>query len=122
MMMMRQLLLLFALTFAVAAAAPARAQVDPLPSWNDGVARSRIIALVRAVTEPGSQGFVPPAERIAVFDNDGTLWAEQPIYFQLAFAIDWAQDVIAKNPDLAKQRRYSRGTTTALAVAPPRLR
>jgi phosphoserine phosphatase len=103
MMMLRRLLLLFALAVAVAAAAPARAQADPLPSWTDGVARSRIIAFVRAVTEPGSKDFVPPAERIAVFDNDGTLWAEQPIYFQLAFAIDRAQDVIAKNPDLAKR-------------------
>jgi hypothetical protein len=81
----------------------ALAQADPLPSWNEGAAKARIVAFVRAVTEPGSKDFVPPAERIAVFDNDGALWAEQPVYFQLAFAVDRAQAVIAKNPDLAKR-------------------
>lgn len=76
---------------------------EPLPSWNDGASKARIVAFVQAVTQPGSKDFVPPADRIAVFDNDGTLWAEQPMYFQLAFAVDRAQAVIAKNPDLAKR-------------------
>lgn len=61
---------------------------DPLPSWNAGAAKTRIIDFVEAVTDPASEDFVPEAARIATFDNDGTLWAEQPIYFQLLFAID----------------------------------
>jgi phosphoserine phosphatase len=62
--------------------------VDPLPSWNAGTVKARIVAFVQAVIEPGGKDFVAPADRIAVFDNDGTLWSEQPMYFQLAFAID----------------------------------
>jgi phosphoglycolate phosphatase-like HAD superfamily hydrolase len=61
---------------------------DPLPSWNDGPAKQAIVSFVDKVTTEGSPDFVPPAERIAVFDNDGTLWAEQPAYFQLLFALD----------------------------------
>jgi len=62
--------------------------LDPLPSWNDTASRKAIVAFVEKVTKPGSPDFVAPAERIATFDNDGTLWAEQPIYFQFAFALD----------------------------------
>ncbi|UCF21619.1 MAG: haloacid dehalogenase-like hydrolase [Gemmatimonadota bacterium] len=61
---------------------------DPLPSWNEGPAKASITAFVAAVTDPNGPGYVEPAERIAVFDNDGTLWAEQPLYFQLLFALD----------------------------------
>ncbi len=61
---------------------------DPLPSWAAGETKTRIIDFVEAVTDPASETFVPEAARIATFDNDGTLWAEQPIYFQLLFAID----------------------------------
>ena len=77
------LLLLLSLVSAVQAQVP----VD-LPSWHDGAAKARIVAFVGAVTEPGGKDFVPPAERIAVFDNDGTLWTEQPVYFQALFARD----------------------------------
>jgi hypothetical protein len=63
---------------------------DALPSWNDGNAKQSILTFVAKVTKEGSPESVPPAERIATFDNDGTLWAEQPLYFQLAFAIDRA--------------------------------
>jgi hypothetical protein len=69
-----------ALALLVLPVGGANAQADPLPSWNEGPAKARIVAFVRAVTEPGGKDFVPPAERIAVFDNDGTLWAEQPMY------------------------------------------
>jgi hypothetical protein len=69
------------------APAAARAQ-DPLPSWNDGAPKKAIVEFVTKVTKAGGADFVPPAQRIAVFDNDGTLWAEQPMYFQLAFALD----------------------------------
>jgi phosphoglycolate phosphatase-like HAD superfamily hydrolase len=76
----------------------AAASADPLPSWNDGPAKSAIVAFVTKVTKEGSPGFVPPAERIAVFDNDGTLWAEQPMYFQLAFALDRVRELAPQNP------------------------
>ena len=66
---------------------PAAAQSDPLPSWNDGAAKQSIIGFVVRVTESGGADFVPEARRVAVFDNDGTLWAEQPIYFQFAYAL-----------------------------------
>jgi len=61
---------------------------EPLPSWNDTAPRKAIIASVGRVTKEGSADLVPVAERIATFDNDGTLWAEQPMYFQLALALD----------------------------------
>ena len=73
--------------------------VDPLPSWNAGTAKARIVAFVQAVTEPGGKDFVPPADRIAVFDNDGTLWSEQPMYFQLAFALDRVKAMAPKHPE-----------------------
>lgn len=63
-------------------------QADPLPSWNDTATKTAIIDFVEGVTTPGSADFLPEADRIAVFDNDGTLWAEQPMYFQLFFALD----------------------------------
>jgi phosphoglycolate phosphatase-like HAD superfamily hydrolase len=74
-------------------------QADPLPSWNDGPARSRIVEFVEAVTKPGGKDFAPPAERIAVFDNDGTLWSEQPIYFQLVFALDRVKALSPQHPE-----------------------
>lgn len=61
---------------------------EPLPSWNDGPTKKSIIEFVQAVTTEGSKDYVKPAERIAVFDNDGTLWSEQPMYFQVLFAMD----------------------------------
>jgi phosphoglycolate phosphatase-like HAD superfamily hydrolase len=72
---------------------------DPLPSWNDSASKQAIVAFVEKVTKQGSPDFVPPAERIATFDNDGTLWAEQPIYFQFAFAIDRVKALAPKHPE-----------------------
>jgi len=72
---------------------------DPLPSWNDGAARQSIVTFVERVTEPGSADFVPPAERIAVFDNDGCLWAEQPMYFQAYFIFDRIQTLAPQHPE-----------------------
>ena len=63
-------------------------QGDPLPSWNEGPSKESILRFVEAVTAEGGPEFVPPLDRIAVFDNDGTLWSEKPFYFQLAFALD----------------------------------
>jgi phosphoserine phosphatase len=78
---------------------PAQAQNDPLASWNDRVAKERIVAFVRAVTDKTGKDFVPPAERIAVFDNDGTLWCEQPMYAQLVFAIDRVKTLAPDHPE-----------------------
>jgi phosphoglycolate phosphatase-like HAD superfamily hydrolase len=72
---------------------------EPLPSWNDTAPRKAIVAFVERVTKQGSPDFVPPAERIATFDNDGTLWAEQPLYFQLLFAIDRIKALAPQHPE-----------------------
>lgn len=74
---------------------------DPLPSWNEGKAKQSIIDFVAKVTKTGSPEFVPVAERIAVFDNDGTLWPENPLPFQLAFVIDELQRRVPHEPKLA---------------------
>ncbi len=89
-----------ALYFALALAGFASAQTnDPLPSWNDGDAKQSIIQFVAKVTKSGGTNRVAPAERIAVFDNDGTLWSEQPIYFQLAFARDRVKALAPMHPE-----------------------
>jgi len=71
---------------------------DPLPSWNEGPVKDSIVRFVHRVTTKGSPDFVPQAERIATFDNDGTLWAEQPAYFQLLFAIDRVKQLAPQHP------------------------
>ena len=95
--MKRLLLAVAALIFGSAATAASAA--DPLPSWNEGAARKSIIDFVAAVTTPGARDFVPPAERIATFDNDGTLWAEQPLYSQLLFALDQVKLLAPQHPE-----------------------
>jgi phosphoglycolate phosphatase-like HAD superfamily hydrolase len=80
---------------------PATAADDPLPSWNDGVAKRAILGFVDRVTKVGGPGFVPVVERIAAFDNDGTLWCEQPVYVQAVFALDRARVMAEKDPSLA---------------------
>jgi haloacid dehalogenase-like hydrolase len=72
---------------------------EPLQSWNEGPAKQAIIEFVQATTTQGSPKFVPPPERIATFDNDGTLWAEQPMYFQLLFALDRVKALAPKHPE-----------------------
>ena len=72
---------------------------DPLSSWNDGEVKRSIHAFVQAVTDPNSADYVPPAARIAVFDNDGTLWNEQPLYIQLAFALDRVKALAPEHPE-----------------------
>jgi hypothetical protein len=72
---------------------------DPLTSWNDGPAKQSIIAFVTKVTTEGAPGYVPPAERIATFDNDGTLWVEQPMYTQIRFALDRVKALAPKHPE-----------------------
>lgn len=72
---------------------------DPLPSWNDTDAKKSIIGFVEKVTNQDGPDYVPVAERIAVFDNDGTLWAEQPVYFQLLFALDRVRETASQHPE-----------------------
>src|SRR6478609_7660796 len=79
-------------------AAPVYAQ-NPLPSWNDTAPKKAIIAFVTKVTKPGSPDFVPVPERIATFDNDGTLWAEQPVDFQFQFAADRVKALAPQHPE-----------------------
>jgi phosphoserine phosphatase len=87
------------LALALGLAAQASHAADALPSWADGAAKSRIVAFVQDATDPRSRNYVAPAERIAVFDNDGTLWSEQPAYFQLAFAIDRVKALAPQHPE-----------------------
>jgi len=83
------------------------ASPDPvLPSWNDGAARTAILSFVDRVTRAGGRGFVPPPARIAVFDNDGTLWSEQPMYAQLAFVIDRVRAAAPSHPDWAARQPF----------------
>ncbi len=70
-----------------------------LPSWRDGPAKQAIVRFVEEVTQKGGTAFIPPAERIAVFDNDGTLWVEQPMYVQLAFALDRIKALAPAHPE-----------------------
>jgi hypothetical protein len=72
---------------------------DTLPSWNDGPARRSLVEFVTTITKPDSPEFVPMAERIAVFDNDGTLWAEQPTFFQALFAFDRIRQLAPQHPE-----------------------
>lgn len=72
---------------------------DPLPSWNDGKTKQSIQDFVSKVTDEKSPGFVPEPERIATFDNDGNLWAEQPMYFQLFFAVDRLRTLAPEHPE-----------------------
>jgi len=77
----------------------AAAQADPLPSWNDGEVKQSILAFVQAVTNQSGPDYVPAPARIAVFDNDGTLWSEQPLYIQLAFALDRVKALASQHPE-----------------------
>jgi len=72
---------------------------DPLPSWNDTGTKKAIVTFVEKVTTEGAPTFVAPAKRIATFDNDGTLWAEQPMYFQLLFALDRVKALAPQHPE-----------------------
>ena len=86
---------------SVSAAGAASAQSDPLPSWNDGPAKQAIVKFVHATTDAASPNFVPFAERIATFDQDGTLWVEHPIYTQLVYCFDRVPDLVKAKPELA---------------------
>jgi phosphoglycolate phosphatase-like HAD superfamily hydrolase len=94
-------ILVLTLTHGVVAAAE-----DPLPSWNDGAVKQSVLAFIEKVAKEGGSEFVPQAERIAVFDNDGTLWAEQPIYFQVQFALDRVKALAPKHPEWKNKQPF----------------
>lgn len=87
-------------------AGPLPAADDPLPSWNAGAAKASIVDFVTAVTAAGGAEFVPVEERIAVFDNDGTLWVEQPMYTQLAFALDRVKALAPQHPEWKSEQPF----------------
>ena len=88
-------------------AAPiAQTKPDPLPSWNESASKKAIVDFVGRVTREGGPDFVPAAERIATFDNDGTLWSEQPMYFQVAFAFDRVRAMAPKHPEWKQQQPF----------------
>src|SRR3954447_24123145 len=90
---------LIAAICALALATSVAHAADALPSWNDEAAKKSIVEFVAKVTTEGSSEFVPPSERIATFDNDGTLWAEQPVYFQFAFALERVKVLAPQHPE-----------------------
>jgi len=95
-------------------------QTDPLPSWNDGTAKQSIFTFVQTVTDPTGSLFVPPDQRIATFDNDGTLWSEQPIYFQFAFALDRVRALAPRHPEWKTRQPFKavlEGDMKALAAS-----
>ena len=99
-----------------------RAQgADPLPSWNDGSAKQAIFDFVKATTDKSSADFVPPGQRIATFDQDGTLWVEHPMYTQVIYCLDRVPAVVAKNPKLKKVEPFKTvlsGNKEAIAKLP----
>jgi hypothetical protein len=96
-----------ALLFLAFAAWPAQASAqDSLPSWNDGPSKKAIVEFVARVTKEGGADFVPAPQRIAVFDNDGTLWSEQPLYFQLLFVIDRVKALAPQHPEWKEKEPF----------------
>jgi phosphoserine phosphatase len=105
----------------MAAQAQAQAPATPLASWNEGPAKQAIVDFVRATTQQGSPGFVPPEERIATFDQDGTLWVEHPIYSQVIYCLDRVPAVVAQKPELKNVEPFKTvlsGNREAIAKLP----
>jgi hypothetical protein len=102
----------------VVACSPPFARQDPLPSWNDTAAKRAILSFVDKVTRSGSPDFVPLPERIATFDNDGTLWAEQPAYVQLVFVVDRVRALAAEHPEWRTQQPFAAVLDNDLADLP----
>jgi len=86
--------------------APAQAQSDPLPSWHDKDAKKAIVEFVKATTTPGNPKFVPVPERVATFDQDGTLWVEHPLYSQLMYILERVPAIVKAKPELANQEPF----------------
>jgi phosphoglycolate phosphatase-like HAD superfamily hydrolase len=109
-----------ALVLALLLAAPAFAQDDPLPSWNDGPTKQAIVDFVTAATTEGGPDWIAPGDRIATFDNDGTLWSEQPMYFQGMFINDRIREMAPEHPEWASTMPFKAvldGDMAALGAA-----
>ena len=104
---LRHAIVLTLLLAAVFAGPPPSRADDPLPSWNNGAARQSILRFIDRITREDSPDFVPPSERIAVFDNDGTLWAEQPMYFQFLFVLDRIKALVPRHPEWRTQEPFA---------------
>jgi hypothetical protein len=103
----------------------AYAQTDPLPSWSDGPAKQAIINFVRVTTDTSSPHFVPPEERVATFDQDGTTWVEHPMYTQVMYCLDRVPAVVAKKPELKNVEAFKTvlsGDHAAIAKLPATVR
>ena len=101
--------------------APAEAAGDPLPSWNDGPTKEAILKFVQATTDPSSPNFVKPEDRVAGFDQDGTIWVEQPLYTQVVFCLDHVGAVVKAKPELAGREPFKTvltGDREAIAKLP----
>lgn len=98
--------MILAIVIMAICAAPTWAESDPLSSWNPCPTKTAILDFVARVTNPDSADFVPPSERIATFDNDGTLWCEKPVYSQLLFAIDRIHALAPQHPEWKEQEPY----------------
>ena len=112
---------ILAIAASLALAAPVFAQIDPLPSWNDGPAKKAIVDFVQTTTTNGSPKLVPPAERVATFDQDGTLWVEQPMYSQVMYCLDRVPALVEAKPELAKVEPFKTvmsGNREAIAKLP----
>jgi phosphoglycolate phosphatase-like HAD superfamily hydrolase len=106
----------FILAAACGWTGPVGAQSDPLPSWNDSAAKTSIIGFVARVTATGGDDYVPPAQRIAAFDNDGTLWTEKPIYFQVIFALDRVRAMVLQHPEWQTEQPFKAAIDNDMAA------
>src|SRR6478735_1372582 len=100
---------------------PDATQTDPLPSWNDGAAKQAIVDFVQVTTDQTSPKFVPPGERIATFDQDGTLWVEHPMYTQVIYCLERVSALVKAKPELKKVEPYKTvlsGDREAIAKLP----
>ena len=95
------------LALGVLLASGAQAQTDPLPSWNDGATKQAIVTFVKDTTTQDGPKYVPPAERIATFDQDGTLWVEHPMYSQVMYILESVPALVKAKPELAKVAPFS---------------
>jgi phosphoserine phosphatase len=102
----RTIIIIFILSLGACAVSQPVPEADPLPSWNDGSVKQSILAFVGAAANPSSAQFIAEDDRIAVFDNDGTLWSEKPTYFQLLFILDRVRALAPQHPEWSAQQPF----------------